>query len=83
MKNKGVIKAFRHTKGKRIYDLTTCIIGNAKGYPLFFFKDFKDFIYLFLEREKGREKEGERSIYVWLLLMRPLQGPGPQPKHVP
>ena len=64
MKNKGVIKASRHTKGKRIYDLTTCIIGNAKGYPLFFFKDFKDFIYLFLERGGGRDKEKERNIDV-------------------
>ena len=26
---------------------------------------FKDFIYLFLEREEGREKERERHINVW------------------
>ena len=48
----------------------------------------KDFIYLFLERGEGREKERERNIDVrekhqsvapctW-----PIQGPNPQPKHV-
>ena len=30
---------------------------------------FKDFIYLFLEREEGREKERERNINVWLPLV--------------
>ena len=34
----------------------------------------KDFIYLFLERGEGREKEMERNISVWLPLMRPLLG---------
>ena len=38
---------------------------------------FKDFIYLFLEREEGREKEWERHINVWLLLTRPLLGTWP------
>ena len=42
---------------------------------------FKYVIYLLLERREGREKEG--SISVWLPLMRPLLGPGPQPRHVP
>ena len=44
--------------------------------PLFFIF----FIYLFLEREgreKGREKEGERNINVWLSLTRPLLGTWP------
>ena len=30
----------------------------------------KDFIYLFLERGEGREKERERNINVWLPLVR-------------
>ena len=35
---------------------------------------FKDFIYLFLERGEGREKERERNINMWLPLTRPLLG---------
>ena len=34
----------------------------------------KDFIYLVLERGKGREKKRERNINVWLLLMHPPLG---------
>ena len=41
----------------------------------FFF--FLDFIYLFLERGAGREKERERHINVWLPLMHPLLGTWP------
>ena len=37
----------------------------------------KDFIYLFLEREEGREKERERNINVWLPLVHPLLGTKP------
>ena len=45
---------------------------------------FKDFIYLFLERGEGREKERERNINVWLPLTCPHNwGPCPQPRHVP
>ena len=42
------------------------------------------FIYLFLERGEGREKE-ERNIYAWLPPALPLLGtwPGLQPGHVP
>ena len=36
-----------------------------------FFLIFKDFIYLFLERWDGREKERERNNSVWLLLTYP------------
>ena len=43
----------------------------------------RDFIYLFLERREGREKEMERNIDVWLPLARPLLGTWPQPRHVP
>ena len=43
---------------------------------------FKDFIYLFLDRGVGREKERERNINVWLPLVH-SRGPGPQPRHVP
>ena len=39
--------------------------------------------YLFLDRREGREKERERNINVWLPLMCPYWGPGPQPRHVP
>ena len=38
---------------------------------------FKDFIYLFLEREEWREKERERNIDVWLPLTHPQQGTQP------
>ena len=38
---------------------------------------FKDFIYLYLERGEGREKERKRNINVWLLLARPLLGTWP------
>ena len=38
-----------------------------------FFKRF----YLFLDREEGREKEGERNINVWLPLTHPLLGTWP------
>ena len=38
---------------------------------------FFGFIYLFLERREGREKERERSISVWLLLMWPPLGTWP------
>ena len=41
------------------------------------FSFFKDFIYLFLERGEGREKEKERNINVWLPLVRPLLGTWP------
>ena len=38
---------------------------------------FKDFIYLFLERGEGREKEREKNINVWLPLGCPLLGTWP------
>ena len=53
------------------------------GLNCLYFLLFKDFIYLFLERRKGREKERERNINVWLPLTGPHQGPGPQPRQVP
>ena len=37
----------------------------------------KDFIYLFLEKGKRREKERERNIDVWLPLARPQLGTWP------
>ena len=39
-----------------------------------FFYFLKYFIYLFLERREGREKERERNINVWLPLACPLLG---------
>ena len=38
---------------------------------------FKDFIYLFLEREDGKGKEREKNINVWLPLARLLLGTWP------
>ena len=44
----------------------------------------KDFIYLFLEREEGKEKERERETSMWGCLSHaPHWRPGPQPGHVP
>ena len=40
------------------------------------FTNFKN-IYLFFERGKGREKEKERNINVWLPLARPQWGTWP------
>ena len=37
----------------------------------------KDFIYFFLDRGEGREKERERNIRVWLPLTRPPLGTWP------
>ena len=52
-------------------------------------KYYRKFIYLFfwfliyfLDRRKGKEKERVRNINVWLPLMGPYWGPGPQPRHV-
>ena len=42
----------------------------------------KDFIYLFLEREKEGEREGEKHQCV-VTSHTPCQGPGPQARHVP
>ena len=38
---------------------------------------FEEFMYLFLERGGGREKERERNINVWLLLSHPPLGTWP------
>ena len=46
----------------------------TEGLVSFFFKDF---IYLFLERGEGREKERERNIIVWLPLKHPPLGTWP------
>ena len=45
------------------------------GSFLFFF--FKDFIYSFLERGEGKDKERERNINVWLPLTCPPLGTWP------
>ena len=47
------------------------------GPPYIFFKDF---IYLFLEKGEGREKERERNINMWLPLICPHWGPRLQPR---
>ena len=38
---------------------------------------FKDFIYLFTERQEGKEKEKDRNIGVWLSLACTLPGTWP------
>ena len=43
----------------------------------FFYSFLEDFIYLFLERGEGREKERERNINVWLPVTHPLLGTWP------
>ena len=59
-----------------------------KGSP-WFFKMFllEDFIYLFLGRGEGRDKERESNVVVWernsCLSHAPNWGPDPPPRHVP
>ena len=48
-----------------------CHLVNQSSPISYYLQIFKDFIYLFLDKGKGREKE-ERNINVWLPLMRPL-----------
>ena len=50
-------------------------VPNDKSFLKFLF--LKDFIYLFLERGEGWEKERERNITVWLPLQCPLLGTWP------
>ena len=40
-------------------------------------------MYLFLEKGEGREKDREKNIIVWLPLVGPYWGPGPQPSMCP
>ena len=58
------------------------MLFSYKSLYFLFLYFFKDCIYLFLERGEEREKERERNIKVWLTLMWPHWGPGPQPRHV-
>ena len=44
---------------------------------VFFYYSVKDFIYLFLESEEGKEKERERNINVWLHFECPILGTWP------
>ena len=46
-----------------------------KKNPSFFF--VQDFIYLFLEKAEGKEKERKRNINVWLPLTHPQLGTWP------
>ena len=47
------------------------ILKSTECYFILFYV-FKDFIYLFLDRAEGREKERNRNISVWLPLKYPL-----------
>ena len=55
----GPVTAREQAPCTRIFQISFCIIYI-----------FKDFIYLFFEREEGREKERERNMD-WLLLTHP------------
>ena len=59
--------------------LITC--GWFISHTSFFLK--KDFLYLFLERREGREKDRERTSMCGCPLHAPYRGPGLQPRHVP
>ena len=65
------------TNGRKLQ--LTYSVYSLVGKGQFFLEDF---IYLFLERGKRKEKERERNISVWLPLGAPYWGPGPQPRHV-
>ena len=47
------------------------------------FPFFKDFIYLFLDKGEGREKEGEKHQCVVASCMPPTGEASLQPRHVP
>ena len=75
-----------------IFTLYSYLLVNYFTYNciyFYFFKNrtLKNFMYLFLKRAEGREKEMERSINVkeliGCLLHAPWQGPHPQARHVP
>ena len=51
---------------RSLLQIQACMCMGVHGYMHFLTKDF---IYLFLERGEGREKESERNISVWLPLM--------------
>ena len=59
-----LVGAFKSLTFKMIIDRYICSAIVLLDLFLCFLKDF---IYLFLEREKGREKERETSICGWLL----------------
>ena len=56
---------------------TIFLEDNLQILILFYIYISQDFIYLFLDREEGREKESERNINVWLPFTHPLRGTWP------
>ena len=56
------------------------VYGNVSCVRFIIFKT--DFIYLFLQRGKEGEREGEKHQCV-VASRAPYWGPGPQPTHVP
>ena len=67
----------------KTFSSPVCYLSLSKSYYIFLLSfdcvewNFKDFIYLFLQRGEGREKERESNINVWLPLMCPLLGTWP------
>ena len=80
---KGIRESLWATEGVRVSMCVSacggvCANGCLLKPQVHVFCFFKDFIYLFLERGEGREKERERNISVWLPLMWPTLGTWPE-----
>ena len=79
--------SFSYLSGTPVMQMLDCLklfqrlltLSSFFWIPFFLVLFKKDFIYLFLDRGEGREKEMERNINVCLSLMYLLLGPGLQP----
>ena len=63
----------------------TCLLSSLAHFQSGCFLFLLDFIYLFIFRERGREgeREGEKHLCVVASYTPHTWGPGPQPRHVP
>ena len=68
-KDKYIFKKNTSTKCSHLCHLS--LVTTSQNIYLFIFKDF---IYVYLERGEGREKDRERNIDVWLSLVCPDYG---------
>ena len=81
-----LILPYSNLKIYRIYSDITSLISNITNFCLLSLLLFLRF-YLFLDREEGGGREGEKhrcEIETWIscLPQAPNLGPGPQPRHV-